>query len=126
MNQPRQNRIIRIAGRKLAVVAIIAASAASSFATLGDGKKKNTRSNSVLISNKPSYKPGSFSLRSGFSFRGSQVMNTATQEKKVIRINTTVTLQRGNTTYTMPLKKNVIMGGKVQFGIRNGTISNQR
>jgi hypothetical protein len=126
MNQHRRNKILQFAGKKLAVAALIAASAVSSFATLGDGKKKTTRSTSVLTANKKtSYKPGSFSLRSGFTFRGSQVMNTATTEKKVIRINTTVTLQRGSTTFTMPLNKNVVVG-KIQFGIRNGTISNQR
>jgi hypothetical protein len=123
--------MLRIAGRKLAVAALLAVSAVSSFATLGsnfglgDGRKKTPRNTSVLTNNRNvSYKQGSFSLRSGYSFRGAQVMNTA-QQKQVVRINTTVTLQRGNTTYTMPLKKNVVMGN-VQFSIRNGTISNQR
>lgn len=124
MNQTRLNKIVKSAGRKLAAITLIAVSAISSFATLGDGNKKNKSTNNLLTGNKSTmYKPGSFSLRSGFTFRGSQVMNTTT-EKKVIRINTTVTLQRGNTTFTVPLKKNVVVG-KINFGIRNGTLSNQ-
>lgn len=125
MNKPRQNTIVKTAGRKLAVLTLIAVSAISSFATLGDGNKKTKSTTNLLTGNKNTiYKPGSFSLRSGFTFRGSQVMNTPS-EKKVIRINTTVTLQRGNTTFTVPLKKNVVVG-KINFGIRNGTLSNQR
>ncbi len=129
MNQTRRNSIVKIAGRKIAVVALIAISAVSSFATLGDGNKKKTpRNNNVLTTNKNlSYTPGSFSLRSGYTYRGSQIMSsTATaSEKRVVRLNTTVSIQRGNTTFTMPLNKNVVVG-KINFSFRNGTISNQR
>ena len=91
---------------------------AAAFATLGDGNgaakrdfpKKSLLSNKTII-------PGSFSLKSGNVYRGSQVIN-AEPQVKYIRINTTVTLQKGNTTYIVPLKKKVILQN-VKFNIGN-------
>ena len=115
MNHPKLN-ISKFVGRKLAVILLIAGSAAASFATLGDGKKKSTSKTSLLSSK--SIKPGSFSLRSGYTYRGSQVINSQSQNK-YISLNTTVTYQKGNTTYIVPLKKKVIMSNvKIDLGNR--------
>jgi hypothetical protein len=45
------------------------------------------------------------------------VINTAA-EKRYFRLNTVVTLQKGNTTYIVPLKKKVIFD-KVKIDIGN-------
>jgi hypothetical protein len=84
------------------------------FATLGDGKAKNTRPiKKSLLSTKSPAKPGSFSLGSGYNYRGSQVINT--QEEKYINLHSTVSYQNGHTSYIVPLKKKVILNDKVVF-----------
>lgn len=97
----------RLIGRKLAVMLLLAVSAGA-FATLGDGKKKSSSPKKSLLSSKNYSSPGSFSLKSGYTYRGNQVMNPS-DEKKYIRLNTVITTQRGNTTYIVPLKKKVIL-----------------
>jgi hypothetical protein len=109
--------IWRIISRKLAIALVLLFSAAVAFATLGDGKSKSSLPHSSLLSNKTALRPGSFSLRSGYSYRGNQVINTQGQ-KKYINLNTVVTLQKGNTTFIVPLKKRVIFD-KVKIDIGN-------
>lgn len=107
----------RLIGKKLAVVLLLAVSAGA-FATLGDGKKKSTSPKNSFLSSKKITSPGSFSLKSGYTYRGNQVMNPD-DEKKYIRLNTVVTTQRGNTTYIVPLKKKVILRNvKLDFSNR--------
>lgn len=116
MNHPKLT-ISRILGRKLAMIALLLCSASASFAILGDGKKTEGPKNS-LLTNKINT-PGSFTLRSGYAYRGNQVFNTAS-EKRVIRLNTVVTMQKGNTTYIVPLKKKVVLDNvKLDFGNRS-------
>ena len=116
MTHPKSN-ISKFVGRKLAVVVLIAISAAASFATLGDGKKKSTSHKSSLLSSK-TMKPGSFSLKSGYTYRGNQVINSQPQNR-FISLNITVTYQKGNTTYIVPLKKKVILNNiKIDLGNR--------
>jgi hypothetical protein len=87
---------------------------AGAFATLGDGNSKNNRPvKKSLLSAKTALKPGSFSLHSGYNFRGSQVINT--QNSTYINLNTVATYQKGNTTYIVPLKKKVILNDKFVF-----------
>jgi hypothetical protein len=116
-----QNRVYiahKIISRKLAFIAVILFSAVASFATLGDGKKKTGKNKSLLSANKTVvYKPGSFSLRSGYTYRGTQVLNTPS-DKRVIRINTTVTIQKGRTSFIVPLKKNVVVS-KIKLDFSN-------
>lgn len=126
MNRQRAT-ILRILGRKAAVAAILVASAAGAFATLGDGKsgKSSTVPRSSLLSSRTALKPGSFTLRSGYNFRGRQVINTNTStERKVIRINTVATVQKGGTTFIVPLRKNVIFD-KVKIDIGNRQFQRQ-
>jgi hypothetical protein len=106
--------ILKMLCSKTAMIVILAAIAAGAFATSGDGRSRDTnpRDRSILVM-KPSYRPGSFSLNPGYSFRGSKVINN--QENKYINLsNTTVSYQTGHTTYTVSLKKGVL-NDKVVF-----------
>jgi hypothetical protein len=109
--------IWRILSRKLAVILLLAVSAVA-FATLGDGKSKSSLPKSSLLSNKNSIRQGTFSLRSGYTYRGNQVINSSS-EKRYIRLNTVVTLQKGNISYIVPLKKKALIGNvKIEIGNR--------
>jgi len=100
--------------KKVAMLATLAAvTTVGAFATLGDGKSKNGKSSRPLLSVKTTVNPGLFSLQSGYRFRGNQVINT--EEDKYLNLNTFVTYQQGRTTYIMPLKKKVILNGKITF-----------
>ena len=50
------------------MLATFAAITFGAFATLGDGKSKNAKSNRSLLSVKTSVNPGLFSLQSGYRF----------------------------------------------------------
>ncbi len=56
-------------------------------------------------------------MRSGYTYRGTKVINNAT-DKKYINLNTVVTLQKGRTTFTIPLKKKVVFD-KVKIDLSN-------
>jgi hypothetical protein len=99
--------------KKLAILVTFAAITCGAFATLGDGKSKNGKSSRPLLSVKKTVNPGLFSLQSGYTFRGNQVINT--EEDKYLNLNTFITYQQGRTTYIMPLKKKVILNGKITF-----------
>ncbi len=100
---------------KFAILFLLAATTIGAFATLGTtGRNKKAKSGkSSLLSIKTSASTGSFSLRSGYNFRGNQVINT--QENKYINLSTVITYQKGHTTYIMPLKKKVALNGKLTF-----------
>ena len=103
-------------GRKLAVLLLLVVSTVGAFATLGDGKKKSGSAPQMLLSGRTLFTPGYFSLKSGYAYRGSQVISN---ERKYINLNTVVTLQRGNTTYVLPLKKKVLVDNvKISLGNR--------
>jgi hypothetical protein len=108
MINSKQNIVGKVIGRKLAVILLLALSGAGAFATLGDGKKKSTSSKNLLLSNRATTKPGFFSLRSGYTYRGSEIINSQS-ERKYINLNTVITSQKGNTTYIVPLKKRVVV-----------------
>jgi len=99
--------IRRILSRKLAIILLLVISAGA-YATLGDGKSKSGLPKSSLLSNRSSLRQGSFSLKSGYSYRGNQVINFNT-ERKYIQLNTVVTVQKGNISYIVPLKKKAIL-----------------
>jgi hypothetical protein len=116
----QRNSILKTLGRKVAVMGLILASTAAAFATLGDGKSAKSNlpgTKTSLLSGQTVLKPGSFSLKSGYNFRGNQVINTA-PVKRVIRLNTVATVQKGKTVFIVPLKKNVIFD-KVKIDIGN-------
>ena len=118
MIHPKLTILRNLLSRKLAVLVLLAASAAGAFATLGDGKKKaSTTPNRNLLSGRTAAGAGFFSLRSGYSYRGNQVINSTT-DKKYINLNTVVSLQKGNNTYILPLKKKAILD-KVKIDLSN-------
>ena len=101
--------IKRLIRRKVATAVLVTASLAA-FATLGDGGKKRLKDNSApfTLSSK------NFSLRSNYNYRSNNLFNSA-PEKKFIMLNTVVTLQKGNATYVLPLKKKVFLEDKIKF-----------
>jgi len=98
---------------------VLAGTAFGAFATLGDGSVKKAKSSRPLLSVKKSVKPGLFSLQSGYTFRGNVVINT--DENKYLDLNTLATYQQGRTTYVMPMKKKVVLNGKVTFNPNSAT-----
>jgi hypothetical protein len=106
--------------KKFTILFLLAASTIGAFATLGTpGRGKKERAGKSLLSNKTSTYTGSFSLQSGYNFRGSRVIST--QENKYINLNTVVTYQQGHTTYIMPLKKKVALNGRITFNPNTAT-----
>ena len=116
MNHPKLTSM-RSAAKKLVVLVVIAGMAMASFATLGDGNKKSNSSKGSLLSSKK-MSNGTFSLKSGYTYRGNQLFNQNVSSR-YITLNTKVTYQRGNTTFTIPLKKKVILSNvKIDIGNR--------
>jgi hypothetical protein len=107
--------IFKMLGRKVVMVVLLAITTIGAFATLGDGKTKNTNPGKKLLSIKTSYRPGSFSLNPGYNFRGSQVISTQEKETQYINLNTPITYQNGHTSYIVPLKKKVVLNDKIVF-----------
>lgn len=103
----------KVLTRKLATLFLIGLSLAA-FATLGDGKSKGKKSS--LLSSKPSITPGKFSLKSGYQYRGSQIINQQKDKNSFTR-NSLVTYQKGNMTYVLPLKTIVPQKIKLTVGI---------
>ena len=116
MNHPKLKTALKLAGRKMAVVLLIAVSAVASFATLGDGNKKSSRTSTSSLLSSRAARPGYFTLRSGYTYRGSQVISP--EQSRYINMNTTFTYRRGNTTYIVPLKKKVLLNN-VKIDISN-------
>ena len=103
--------IKRLLHKKAAVIVILLASTLGAFATLGDGKDK-PRQKSLLTRTTVFVNPGTFSLKSTYDFRGNHIINE--EKNQFLFINTTLTYQKGNTTYILPLKRKVILD-KIKF-----------
>ena len=116
MNQPRK-AIFRIVARKAAVMVLMLATTAGAFATLGEGyRSEGPKDKNSLLYTTPTTRHTNFSLRSGYTYRGSQIFSSGVK-KTQIRFNTTVTVQKGNTTYIVPLKKRTGLDKvKIQIG----------
>jgi len=98
--------------KKLLTTLCVVLSAAA-FATLGDGKGKRTApAQGNLLSLRNHYNFQGFSLRSGFHYSADRLLDQP--EQKFIMLNTTVTYQKGNTTYILPMKRKVFLD-KVKF-----------
>jgi hypothetical protein len=99
-------KIKRFLKRKLATAVLVSASVAA-FATLGDGGKKGSTLNTGKATN-----ARSFSVKTNFNYRGNHLFSSS--QPKYITLNTTVTYQKGNSTYIVPLKKKVLLD-KIKF-----------
>lgn len=110
----KNSRIIfrQLLTRKLTTLLLIGLSVAA-FATLGDGKAKKRSS---LLNSKPTITPGKFSMKSGYQYRGSQIINQQKDKNSFTR-NSLVTYQKGNMTYILPVKTVVPQKIKVTVGI---------
>ena len=107
--------ILKAAVKRLTVLLVFAGLTVGAFATLGEnnfGKEKPKKSS--LLSNKNNPSTGVFSLESGYSFRGNQVINLSRQSA-INLSNTVVTYQQGNITYTIPANKKVILNNRITF-----------
>ena len=91
----------RTIGRKVAIIILIAASTVTAFATLGEGKAKGNKP--FLLNNRQAVTPGKFSLRSGYQYRGSQIINQQ-RDNTTVTLNSVVTYQKGHMTYIVPMK----------------------
>ena len=112
MNHPITKNIWQVLCRQFIIVLLLIVSAVGAFATLGDGKLKSDKPLNSLLSDKSTTARGSFSLRSGYNYRGSQVINL--KNPRYISLNTTITYQQGHTTYIVPLKKKIVLD-KITF-----------
>jgi hypothetical protein len=100
--------------KKITLVVLMGAIAVGAFATLGDGKASDVNpKKKSLLSIRKSYRPGTLSLKSNYSFRGSQVIGP--QPSQYITLNTPISYQSGHTSYTVPLKKKVVLNDKIVF-----------
>lgn len=98
--------------RKLTTLLLVGLSIAA-FATLGDGKAKKKNS---LLNSRPTITPGKFSLKSGYQYRGSQIMNQQKDNNSFTR-NSLITYQKGNMTYILPVKTVIPQKIKITVGI---------
>lgn len=90
--------------------------AIGSYAALGLGKKKSALGSKKLLSAKVTGLSANFSLKSGYNYRGNTVLETPTPQ--VININTEIIAQQGNLSFTIPLRKKIIVNS-IKFGIGN-------
>ena len=99
----------RILKRKVATAVLVTASVAA-FATLGeDGGKKKKSTGSELLP----YNAKTFSLRSNYNYKSNNLFSKP-ERKEYIILNKTVTYQRGNAAFVLPMKKLPLMG-KIKF-----------
>lgn len=95
------------------ITAVLITVSIASFATLGDGiNKKKTLQAKKLLTYKNSTTSKSFSLKSGYNYRGENLLSI--NGKKYFELNTVVTFNKGNTTYILPMKRKLLLD-KVTF-----------
>ncbi|RYE01733.1 MAG: hypothetical protein EOP50_01485 [Sphingobacteriales bacterium] len=103
--------------RKKALTALFVAVSACAFATLGDGKayplQMGGTASHRLLSIRPQYNTGGFSLRSGITYSSDRLLDQTPQPFQLMA--NTVSYQKGNTTYIIPLKKKPVILEKVKF-----------
>lgn len=115
----RKHTIKKALRIKLLTVIMLTAGAVCAFATLGDGKKKTTASTkkkSLLSAQKSvAINSRTFSIKSGYTFRGNRNITPKQETKNYINLNSVVTYQRGATTYQVPVQKKVLLGGNLKL-----------
>ena len=111
--------ISRATCKKIALSLLLGVFALVSSATLGEGKLNRDKPRKSLLSSPSNIKPGAFSLRSGYTFRGNQVI---TRTENYINLNTVITFQQGRTSYVMPLKKKISLNLSTQNQVRSATV----
>src|SRR5688500_3320927 len=108
----KRTLLFRLLTRKAVTLILIGISAYAAYATFGDGKSKSKKKS---LLNKTVVTPGKFSLRSGYQYRGSQLINQS-KSTNTITLNSIVTYQKGRMTYILPLKTTVLTQ-KIKLGV---------
>lgn len=108
--------------RKAAMSLAMFALALGSFAAFSSSNLGREKPRKKLLSNPTSVAPGSFSLSSGYKFRGNQVI-TNFSTRQYINLNTVVTFQQGRNTYVLPVKKKVSINLGSQNQVKGATVN---
>lgn len=113
----KTNILFQITRRKVAALFLLSFFTVGAFATLGDGSSKKSKTASILSDRTVTIKHGGFSLKSGYNYRGNNVINPVKQDV-YINLNTVATYQKGNRTYILPIKSKVLLNNvKVSVGV---------
>jgi len=108
---------MQVLRRKAVIVAMLSFLTVGAFATLGDGTSKKSTNKNILSDRNIFIRHGGFSLKSGYNYRGNNVINPERQES-YINLNTVAVFQKGNRTYILPIKSKVLLGNvKISAGI---------
>lgn len=99
----------------------MAAIALGSFAAFSSANLGREKPRKKLLTNPSTVAPGSFSLNSGYKYRGNQVMSTFSNDQ-YINFNTVLTFQQGRTTYVLPVKKKVSLNLGSQNQVKGATL----
>lgn len=84
-------------------------------ASLGLGKKRSTAGSKKILTAKVIGFDGNFSLKSGYHFRGKSILDN--KSNQVIQLNTEVTAKKGDFTFSIPLRKQVLVKSiKISLG----------
>jgi len=116
LRMSRKIDIVKPVLKRKLVTALFVGLSLAAFATLGEGGKKSVaaRGKNFLSARSATYNYRSFSLKSGYNYRGNAFLNTE-RGGKFVMLNTVMTYQKGNATYILPLKKKLLLNGKVTF-----------
>jgi hypothetical protein len=106
--------IFKSTSKKKFFTALLISGSLAGFATLGDGSVKKSSYSKSLLTYKPIYNYKSFTLKSGYNYRGSKVFSPKSSQDNYIILNKVITYQKGNTTYILPLKRKVLLD-KIKF-----------
>ena len=105
--------------KHLVLVIVAVTLAINAHASLGLGKKRSSIGGKKLLTAKVLGFNGNFSLKSGYNFRGNAVLDT--KSPQIIQLNTEVTAKKGNFTFTIPLRKQVLVSS-IKIGVGNGAL----
>ena len=87
---------VQFRSRKAIALVMLSFLAMGAFATLGDGTSKKSANRNILSDKNIFIRHGGFSLKSGYNYRGNNVINP-TKPDIFINLNTVATFQKGNT-----------------------------
>jgi hypothetical protein len=109
--------LVHFKSRKTVTLVLLSFFAVGAFATLGDGTSKKSATKNILSDKSILIRHGGFSLKSGYNYRGNNVINPERQDT-YINLNTVATFQKGNRTYILPIKSKVLLQNvKISAGI---------
>lgn len=107
----------QIKSPKALVLGLLSLLAVGAFATLGDGSSKKSSNRNILSDRSILIRHDGFSLRSGYNYRGNNVINPVKQDV-YINLNTAAIFQKGNRTYVLPVKSKLLLPNvKISAGI---------